>query len=364
MLPLIRHQSSQMTISRSSATHSTAPATGRLSRMQACIVLVLLATSGSATSRELTMLAPFPPHFVLTAEVAVEFAAMVKERSRGALRVRLYGPDVVAPFYQLEPVQAGVFDLLYGGPAYHAGDVPAAVALGGIRGGYDARREHGIWRQIDRIYQAVDLRLLALPQLGSRSAQLILTRPFDSEQLLRGLKIRSTLTYRHIVRRLGGTPVNMPNYDIFSALDRGVIDGAAYGNVGVGHLQLHEVASYLVRPAFGVTTSVILIAESSWQRLTPAERAVLLDAGAAIERRIVERFDMLSEVETRAMLKAGMMISELPDSIAAELDRWFATGMWEYALRWGGKSARDLQALAIASGMFVGDAAASRPGDD
>ncbi len=318
------------------------------------LLLVLPILANSATARELTMLAPFPEHFVLTAEIASVFAAEVETESDGELTIRLYGPEVVPPFYQLEPVRAGIFDMLYAAPSYHSGDVPAAVAIGGIRAGPAARRSSGIWPAIDRIYAAHNLRLLSLPQLGSSSAQLVLTEPFDPVRLLQGLKIRSTLTYRHIVYQLGGTPVNMPSYDIFSSLDRGVIDGAAFGSVGIDHLQLHEVASHLVRPTFGVITSLILINEETWNNLSGTEQKLLLTVGERLEHRAIERFDQLIAQETRDMVAAGMSTAEIPERLATQLDAWFADGMWQYALRWGGESARALYELAAQSDMLEG----------
>jgi len=112
------------------------------------IVLMLLTATVSA--RTLNMLVPTHRHFVLTSEVAGRFASLVAAQSGGELEIRMHGPDVVPPFHQFEPVQAGAFELLYTGPSYHSGNVPAAVALGGIGGGPEVRRRRGICLRMRR----------------------------------------------------------------------------------------------------------------------------------------------------------------------------------------------------------------------
>ena len=51
----------------------------------------------------------------------VIFQKHVKEVSDGKLTISINGPEAVPPFEQLQPVSAGVFDILYTHGAYHVG---------------------------------------------------------------------------------------------------------------------------------------------------------------------------------------------------------------------------------------------------
>ena len=131
-----------------------------------------------AGAADLTMLSPYSRNFIIDQEVTQRYLAIVQSLATGEeLSIRLFGPDVVPPFHQLEPVQAGLFDLVLSPPSYHAGNLPAAMALGGLSGNAAAWRAAGIWQAIDEMYRRRGLKLLALPQMGSRSAQITLREP-------------------------------------------------------------------------------------------------------------------------------------------------------------------------------------------
>jgi TRAP-type C4-dicarboxylate transport system substrate-binding protein len=290
---------------------------------------------------ELRFLSPFPANFPVTREVTQRFVDEAQRLSGAGLEFTRYGPDVVPPFHQFEPVQAGLFDLLLTSPAYHSGSVPAAIALGGIKGRNEDWRAAGLWSALDELYRVRNLKLLALAQMGTRSAQIVLRDPIGPNGLS-GRKIRGTLTYQPLIRALGGIPVSLPSHEIFAGLERGVIDGAAIGIVGAKQLRIHEVTDYLLRPTFGVLNMIILINLESWERLESYQQQALLNAGRSLENRVVGRLDALQRQEEAALLDAGMRITVADDDIASRFEAWYASGMWAYALQEGGTEAERL----------------------
>ena len=88
--------------------------------------------AGPALADELSMVGAFPEGFVFTDEIALPFMAAVAAATDGAVTVALTGPDAVPPLEQLEPVQAGVFDLLFTHPAYHAGTTSLGLAIDAV----------------------------------------------------------------------------------------------------------------------------------------------------------------------------------------------------------------------------------------
>ena len=60
------------------------------------------------------------------------FQKHVKEVSDGKLTITINGPEAVPPFEQLQPVSAGVFDILYTHGAYHVGSRGLALAADSI----------------------------------------------------------------------------------------------------------------------------------------------------------------------------------------------------------------------------------------
>ena len=81
----------------------------------------------------------------------------------------------------------------------------------------------------------------------------------DSEKRLTGMKIRALPSYNKIVGSLGGTAVVIPFGELYSAAEKGVIDGLVWPSVGAVGFKFHEVTPYLAEPAFGTVSYLILM---------------------------------------------------------------------------------------------------------
>ena len=121
-----------------------------------------------AQAQDLRAINAFPESFVFSREIAQPFAEMVAEESDGAVTIAFTGPDAVPPLEQFEPTQAGVFDILFTHPAYHAGTTPVGLAIDAIAADPAARREAGILDYIDAHYRETQgMKLIAAPPTGS-----------------------------------------------------------------------------------------------------------------------------------------------------------------------------------------------------
>src|SRR6056297_3868224 len=112
-----------------------------------------LTTAVVAQAQDLRAINAFPESFVFSPEIAQPFAELVAEESDGAVSISFTGPDAVPPLEQFEPTQAGVFNILFTHPAYHAGTTPVGLAIDAIAADPAARREAGILDFMDRHYQ-------------------------------------------------------------------------------------------------------------------------------------------------------------------------------------------------------------------
>ena len=99
-------------------------------RLALSAMSLLLVTAANAT--ELRMLTSYGMNTAFTDNVAVRFNDMVKDASAGATTITLQGPDVVPPLEQLQPVAAGVFDMLYTHGAYHTDTTGVGAAMDAV----------------------------------------------------------------------------------------------------------------------------------------------------------------------------------------------------------------------------------------
>ena len=313
----------------------------------ACAALI----AAPACADELRMIGAFPEGFVFTEEIAVPFMDAVSEATGGEVTVALTGPDAVPPLEQLEPVQAGVFDLLFTHPAYHAGTTSLGLAIDAVGTDPAARREAGILELLDEHYQELGLKLIAAPATGTQGFRYYLKAPIAGEPAFDGRRIRGTVSYHPMIEALGGTGVVMDGGEVYSALQTGVVDGAAWGTTGALDFKWNEVAGYIADPVFGQVGVMILANLDAWTALSDEERAAIEGAAVALEDESIARFDALAEEELTALREAGMQMTAFSEAEAADLDRLWSEGVWQVASGGAPDEVAEMRRMAEEAGL-------------
>ncbi|MCP1198353.1 TRAP transporter substrate-binding protein DctP [Notoacmeibacter sp. MSK16QG-6] len=294
--------------------------------------MVALLTSVSITqAEEFRMLSGWPENQSYTVNAAIPFIEKVKELSNGEITIQLDGPEVVAPFEQIEPVQMGVFDLLFTHPAYHIGTAAIGLGIEGTKSDPELRRSSGVFDTMDEYYQGLGLKAIAVAPVGSVAFNFILKDPVGDSPSLTGRKIRGTQTYNPVIEGLGASPVVLPMPDIYSALQTGVIDGAGTTLTGLKEKKWYEVAGYLSRPKFGVVSLFIFMNLEKWNALSDEQKEIMEKAAVALESETSDKFDALAAEEEAFLLENGMQISEMPQEDAEQVNKMIFDGAWKTA---------------------------------
>ena len=120
-----------------------------------------------------------------------------------------------------------------------------------------------------------------------------------------GLKIRVTPVYKDIVEALGGTTVTTAPGEVYTALERGVVDGYGWPITGIFDLGWEKVTKYRVEPAFYSVEVGVLVNLDVWKGLNDAQKKVLSDAALWLEGLDSEN-DALIKAERDKQAKAGI----------------------------------------------------------
>ena len=239
-----------------------------------------VATAGVVEAASLKLLTSWNKNNWPTYAVLQQYLDNVKEIGGDTVKISISGPEVVPPFEQLQPAASGVFDMLFTHGIYHAGSKGIALVADTIDIDPLKRREVGIWDFIDKYYQKHNnLKLVTLPAASFSGYHMFLKEPLSPAGDVKGRKIRGTLSYHGVIRALGGSPVVLPGSQIYSALEKGVVDGACWPAAGMLTMKHFEVAKYRVRPTFGSSNVPVLVNLDSWNKLNDKEKGVLLAAG-------------------------------------------------------------------------------------
>ena len=279
------------------------------------------------------------------------FIKGVEAASNGSIKIIRSGPETVSAFEQLQPVASGAFQFLFSHGSYHFGTTPILTAIEAIGGTPESRHASGIFDLVDRHYQKLGLKLIAMPMAPDGGYGIILRQPPGATGDLQGRKIRGTPTYNPVLRMLGASMVVLPPGEIYTALEKGVVDGASWPVIGPLNYRWYEVAKYMLRPGFGFTSSPIMMNLATWKRLSNAEKKILADEARKIELSWPQDAAKLIVEEEKALIAKGMQIVQMGDAQKAKLKAAWSEGLWEMASEKAKADIDELRAFAKSKGL-------------
>ena len=310
----------------------------------------LVASASLAAAEDMRMLTAWGGNHSGTANMAYGYIDLVSEMSGGDITITPNGPEVVPAGSQLQPVAAGVFDIIYTHGLYHTGETGIGAAIDAVDGDIEARRETGVWDWVDTHYQETQgLKVLSIPT-ATTGFRFFLREPMDETTQLDGMKIRALPSYNTIVDSLGGTAVVVPFGELYSAAEKGVIDGLVWPTVGAVGFKFHEVAPYLAEPAFGTVSYLIMMDLNRWDGLDEETQTLLLEAGHQLERDSIGVFDALLVEETAAMVEAGAQTTSIGYTLD-EANALFAERAMEVAIEASGADGEAFRDFVAEQGM-------------
>ncbi|CUI00101.1 TRAP transporter substrate-binding protein DctP [Leisingera aquaemixtae] len=233
------------------------------------------------------------------------FVDWVNENGEGVVQIDLLGgPEAVPPFELGNAVQAGIVDIANNTTAYYPNLLPAGDALHLAQNTIQDQRANGCYELIDQVHQD-QMGVKYLARVGDHmNYHLYLTKPLEGPDLT-GLTIRTTPVYRAMFEKLGATLVRTAPGEVYTALERGAIDGYGWPSQGVLDLGWHEQTAYRVDPGFYQVDVNFLVNLDSWNGLSDEQRALLEKGAAWIEEQNAGNIAR-NEAEAKAQAEAGI----------------------------------------------------------
>ena len=189
---------------------------------------------------------------------------------------------------QLTALRKGVFDMLFGAAGYYLGAVPEAFAIYGSKiTPMDARKNGGL-ALLNRIYgKKANAHVLGWVAGGVGVNLWLKKKPkvkADGTPDLSGMKIRGIAgLHREWLKAMGATQIHVPAPGIYNALERNLVDGAAWPGLGIVGFGFQKFISYRVDPMVWQFDNLIWINLDKWNSLTQAQRDTLTTSVIAYE---------------------------------------------------------------------------------
>ena len=285
--------------------------------------------ANAAETFEWKMVTTWPRDFPGLGTGANHLAKIIGEMSGGRLTVKVYGGnELVPPFEVFDAVQRGTAEMGHGGAYYWKGKIPSSPFFSGVPFGMTASELNG-WFYYGgglKIYHEAYAPFGVIPYpIGNSGTQMggWFNKEINSVEDLKGLKMRIPGFGGEVLKRIGGTPVNIPGAELFTALQNGTIDATEWvGPMNDLAFGLFRAAEFYYYPGWhepGTALECIINAEA-FARLPADLQAIVVTACQA------SNMDMLSDFEAKngqalqtLVQEHGVQLRPFPDDVLAEL---------------------------------------------
>lgn len=248
---------------------------------------LLVAMTGMAEAKTLKVQASSAAgdwaHRFMTEDWANRLAVM----SGGELKIEVLPTKAVVPHREtIDAVANGILDGDLNAVSYFSGRDPAFAMIGDLIAGYDTAEQvqtfcmHGGGKEIlQKLYDKYTNGKIHVIGCGPYTKEALVAKaPIRGVDDLAGVKIRSPEGLAsEVFRRAGASPVSLPFSEVYTALDKGIVDAAdasAYvNNTASG---MHKIAKFPIYP--GIHSMAVLqfvMNKDVWNKLSDAQRMMI-----------------------------------------------------------------------------------------
>lgn len=310
-----------------------------ITKTMLAVFVVLLACCGVSAAEEVVLKTQtaLPKGHDLAKSFIVSFIEPLNAQGKGFVRIEyLGGPEINPPDKAAPAVQRGAIDLLHTPAAYHAGIIPQGATLMATNLGVDEYRANGAYDLLAPNWdKKLNSRILAIGETSAQFYLYLVNKPkLDADGVidLKGVKIRTTGAYRPLIEALGGTPVQITNAgEVYTALERGLVEGFGWPSVGLASQKLARLVKYRIDPPFYHLANVVLVNNDKWNSLPKPAQDLVLKVAAEYEKASIDNMIRAGKADEEAVKAAGVQIFAMQGEGAKKYLQIAYDAMWQRA---------------------------------
>jgi TRAP-type mannitol/chloroaromatic compound transport system substrate-binding protein len=259
---------------------------------------------------------------------AQRFAKRVEEMSQGRMEIQVYaGGELIPPLGTFDAVSQGTVEVGSGASYYWAGKCPAGQWFSSVPFGFNAQGINtwlysgGGLQLWEEVYAPFGL--VPRPQ-GNAGVQMggWFRKKIESVDDFKGLKMRIPGLGGKVVAKAGGTVVLLAGGEIYTSLERGVIDATEW--VGPLHdlrMGFYQATKYYYYPGWHEPGSVleVIFNKKAYDAL-PGDLKIILDvASAEVNMWMLCEFESQNgEALQTLVTKHQVELLRFPDTVLAD----------------------------------------------
>ncbi|MDP2178257.1 TRAP transporter substrate-binding protein [Methylicorpusculum sp.] len=277
------------------------------------------------------MVTTWPKNFPVLGTNANLLAGLIGEMSGGRIQVKVYGAAEMVPAFEVfDAVSKGTAELGHSGAYYWKGKSEAAQFFSAVPFGLTVQEMNAwlyygggleLWRDLYKPFGIIPA------PTGNSGVQMAgwFNREIKTVDDLKGLKMRIPGLGGEVLSRAGGTTVNMPGAELFTAMQSGTLDATEwvgpYNDLAFG---LYKVAKFYYYPGWHEPGSTIeaLINEKAFNALPKDLQQIVLTACKAANMDMIAEFTARNNQALDTLInKHSVKVLPLPDDVLKTLKR-------------------------------------------
>ncbi len=243
----------------------------------------------------------------------IDFCKRVKVLTNGRLEIEPFSAGAIVPTNEtLSALQGNVLQAIHVWPGYASGRNPAFAALSDLIFAYEHPWELDAFMQyrgglelLRELYKPFGAYTVGYMFWGVESWPS--KKPIRSMADFKGLKIREPQGMEsEFMAKAGASVVVLPGTEIFSAMDKGVVDATNWATASINdQTGFHQVAPYFTYPGFhSMPIGDFTVRTQEWEKLPADIKQILTSATRewcwdSVERIAVEDLKVVAEAKAK-----------------------------------------------------------------
>ena len=250
----------------------------------AAVVAALAAPLAHAQQVTLKIVSAFPENSFYVTRLQTWMDG-VNAEGKGVLQLNFIGGPKAVPTFEVgNAVRTGVVEMAMTTGAFYTNVFPESDALKLTQMPVAEQRRNGAIDYIRKVWAEKGNMYYLVRVVEYQPFHVYLTKPIDKPSLA-GLKIRITPVYRDFFTALGATVMQTAPGEVYTALERGVVDGYGWPIGGIFDLNWQNLTKYRVDPGFYDAEVSLIVNMDAWKKLTPAQVEFLTRQALSLESR-------------------------------------------------------------------------------
>jgi len=264
-----------------------------------------------------------------------DFCKRVGAATGGRLEIQPFSAGaVVGVFETLDAVSAGVLDAQSTAPVYWSGKDPGFSVIGDLNFAYQHPWQAEAWYyhrggldMLREAYARYNVYPVGVSWWGQEA--LVSKKPLKTTDDFKGLKVRTPQgMFAEIISKLGASIIVVPGGEVYSALDKGVVDAADWATESMNHrMGFFEVAKTSIRIGHSMPSQEFAVNKAKWDAL-PADLKATVSSCVRewcwdqVQRIAVEDTDALTQIRGKGAAAGTLDEAEIGKMRALAQKTW------------------------------------------